>query len=63
MSTIPSWKPDRQGFVCHWLVSGPLTGALEADDETIVIPFSAQTGQGKEEIWDLIEKILGGANE
>ena len=37
--------------------------ALEADDETIVIPFSAQTGQGKEEIWDLIEKILGGANE
>ena len=37
--------------------------ALEADDETIVIPCSAQTGQGKEEIWDLIEKILGGANE
>ena len=33
MSTIPSWKPDRQGFVCHWLVSGPLTGALEADDD------------------------------
>jgi GTP-binding protein len=28
---------------------------LKSDD--IVIPFSAQTKQGREEIWDLMEKI------
>ncbi len=36
---------------------------LEADGDTVIIPFSAQTGQGRDEIWNVIETILGGANE
>ena len=29
----------------------------------ILIPFSAQTKQGREEIWDLIEKVAAGNAE
>lgn len=30
---------------------------LHVEPETIIIPFSAQTKQGREEIWDIIEQI------
>ncbi|MBO5279507.1 MAG: YihA family ribosome biogenesis GTP-binding protein [Lachnospiraceae bacterium] len=30
---------------------------LEAEKDTIIIPFSAETKQGREEIWKLIEEI------
>lgn len=30
---------------------------LRVEPETIIIPFSAQTKQGREEIWDIIEQI------
>lgn len=30
---------------------------LELDSETKIIPFSAETKQGKEEIWELIEQL------
>ena len=31
---------------------------LGADKDTVVIPFSAQTKQGREEIWETIEEVL-----
>lgn len=31
---------------------------LEADKGTVIIPFSAQTKQGREEIYDLIDSLL-----
>ncbi|MCC2728602.1 YihA family ribosome biogenesis GTP-binding protein, partial [Blautia sp. MSK22_86] len=30
---------------------------LEVEKDTIVIPFSAETKQGREEIWNLIDEI------
>ncbi len=32
---------------------------LAVDQDTIVIPFSAQTKQGREEIYDLIDNLMG----
>ena len=32
---------------------------LQVEKDTIIIPFSAQTKQGKEEIWQLIDSIVG----
>ncbi len=32
---------------------------LEADKDTIIIPFSAETKQGREEIYSLIDTVLG----
>ena len=32
---------------------------LGMDKEGVIIPFSAETKQGRDEIWDLIEKNLG----
>jgi len=32
---------------------------LKADKDTIIIPFSAETKQGREEIWSLIENCIG----
>ena len=32
---------------------------LDLPSQTTVIPFSAQTKQGREEIWNLIEELLG----
>ena len=32
---------------------------LEVDKDTIVIPFSAQTKQGREEIYELIDSMMG----
>ena len=34
---------------------------LEAEKDAVVIPFSAQTKQGREEIYDLIDNLLAGA--
>lgn len=34
---------------------------LQAEPETIIIPFSAQTKQGRDEIWELAEQIIGQA--
>lgn len=31
---------------------------LQAEPDTILIPFSSETKQGREEIWDLIEQIV-----
>ena len=31
---------------------------LNVEPETIIIPFSAQTKQGREEIWELAEQIV-----
>lgn len=36
---------------------------LEAEKDTIIIPFSAQTKQGRDEIYALIDEYLGGTNE
>lgn len=36
---------------------------LEAEKDTIIIPFSAETKQGREEIWSLIEELTGEAEE
>ena len=35
MSEITHWKPDRQGFICHWLVSGPLIGEVDTSDPAL----------------------------
>ena len=35
MSAIPSWRPDRQGFICHWLVSGPLSCDADTSDPSL----------------------------
>lgn len=32
---------------------------LKCEKETVVIPFSAETKQGRDEIWEMIEKITG----
>lgn len=32
---------------------------LEAEKDTVIIPFSAETKQGREEIWECIRKIAG----
>ena len=32
---------------------------LGVDKDTIVIPFSAETKQGREEIYDLIDRLIG----
>ena len=29
------WKPDRLGFICHWLVSGPQVGEVDASDPAL----------------------------
>ena len=35
MPAIPIWKPDRQGFICHWLVSGPVSGEVDTSDPAL----------------------------
>lgn len=35
-----------------------IKNGLNVEPETILIPFSAETKQGRDEIWDLIEAIL-----
>lgn len=32
---------------------------LETEQDTVIIPFSAETKQGKDEIWELIDDIVG----
>ncbi len=32
---------------------------LGADKNTVIIPYSSETKQGREEVWDLIEEIIG----
>lgn len=32
---------------------------LDVEEDTIIIPFSAETKQGKEEIWELIDDLVG----
>ena len=36
---------------------------LEADKGTVIIPFSAQTKQGREEIYDLIDSLLAAGKQ
>ncbi|MBP3543934.1 MAG: YihA family ribosome biogenesis GTP-binding protein [Lachnospiraceae bacterium] len=36
---------------------------LEAEKDTIIVPFSAETKQGREEIWSLIEELTGEPEE
>lgn len=36
---------------------------LNAEKNTVIIPFSAQTKQGRDEIYALIDEYLGGTNE
>jgi GTP-binding protein len=33
--------------------------ALEAEKDTVIIPFSAETKQGRDEIWELIDEMVG----
>lgn len=33
---------------------------LETEKDTVIIPFSAQTKQGREEIYDVIDSLLAG---
>lgn len=35
---------------------------LETEKDTIIIPFSAETKQGRDEIWELIDSIVGWEN-
>jgi len=32
---------------------------LETDNNTVIIPFSAETKQGRDEIWELIDEMTG----
>ena len=36
---------------------------LKVKPDTVVIPFSAETKQGREEIWGLVEQIMTGETE
>ena len=36
-----------------------LRESLGADKETVIIPFSAETKQGREEIWELMDRLCG----
>ncbi len=36
-----------------------LRESLGADKDTIIIPFSAETKQGRDEIWDLMDELCG----
>lgn len=36
---------------------------LEVDKDTIIVPFSAETKQGREEIYDIIDQIFAGNTE
>ena len=36
-----------------------IKNSLNVKPETVIIPFSAQTKQGRDEIWDLIDNIIG----
>ncbi|MDE6209318.1 MAG: ribosome biogenesis GTP-binding protein YihA/YsxC [Lachnospiraceae bacterium] len=36
-----------------------IKNSLNVKPETVIIPFSAQTKQGRDEIWDLIDNIVG----
>ena len=36
---------------------------LKADEDTIIIPFSAVTKQGREDIWDLMDQVIENAAE
>ena len=36
---------------------------LKADEDTIIIPFSALTKQGREDIWDLMDQVIENAAE
>lgn len=40
-----------------------IKNGLNVEPETILIPFSAETKQGRDEIWDLIEAILEQEND
>lgn len=35
MPAYPVWKPDGQGFICHWLVSGPVLGEVDASNPAL----------------------------
>jgi GTP-binding protein len=35
---------------------------LQVEPDTIILPFSAQTKQGRDEIWDLMDQILENAD-
>lgn len=35
MPAFPVWKPDDQGFICHWLVSGPVPGEVDTSDPAL----------------------------
>ena len=36
---------------------------LGADGETIIVPFSAQTKQGRETIWDFMDQVIENESE
>lgn len=36
---------------------------LGADSETIIVPFSAQTKQGRETIWDFMDQVIENESE
>ena len=40
-----------------------IKSGLEVVEDTIVIPFSSQTKQGREEIWEIIDQLTGFAEE
>lgn len=35
-----------------------LRESLGADDDVIIVPFSSETGEGKEEVWDFLDQII-----
>lgn len=48
-------KKSQVSKQCRLLLS-----TLEAAEETVLIPFSAQTKQGREEIYGILDGIIGG---
>lgn len=36
-----------------------ILATLEAEPETVIIPFSAETKQGREEIYELLDRLMG----
>ena len=35
-----------------------LRETLECNNETIIVPFSAETMQGRDDIWDFIDQVI-----
>jgi GTP-binding protein len=56
---IVATKVDKVGRTQRSNHLKRIVGALSLDDSTTVIPFSAQTGEGREQVWAWMRKAMG----